>query len=255
MHEHPDTEILIPPGTYLEKVPHPNGTSSKSMEVAIFTEHRFAFYFWNRWLRDLSDSRKPPCLLTIDWHRDLAPPSDSEKEELKNLDLTRQEEVAKFVWSQMDTHNDSHLLSAAYLNLIDDVFLLKNYGERQQSSFIDRQSNRHQIFECCSFADLQESVLDKGSNTFFLDIDLDFFIRDKVAAHQLQEVTTYSNEEISELIDNASPLFTYLYDRLRGITIATEPRYCGGILKSNRILDAVLGSLFTPDMQWKHLQK
>jgi len=227
MHEHPDTEILIPPGTYLEKVPHPNGTSSKSMEVAIFTEHRFAFYFWNRWLRDLSDSRKPPCLLTIDWHRDLAPPTD----------------------------NDSHLLSAAYLNLIDDVFLLKNYGERQQSSFIDRQSNRHQIFECCSFADLQESVLDKGSNTFFLDIDLDFFIRDKVAAHQLQEVTTYSNEEISELIDNASPLFTYLYDRLRGITIATEPRYCGGILKSNRILDAVLGSLFTPDMQWKHLQK
>lgn len=254
MHEHPDTEILIPPGTYLEKVPHPDGTSSKSMEVAIFTEHRFAFYFWNRWLRDLNDNREPPCLLTIDWHRDMAPPSESEKKDLKNLDLTRQQEVARFVWSRMDTHNDSHLLSAAYLNLVGDVFLLKNYGERQHSTFIDCHSNRHQIFEYGSFTDLQEAVLDKGGDVFFLDVDLDFFIRNKVAAHQLQEVATYSDEEISALINNESPLFTYLYDRLAGITIATEPRYCGGILKSNRILDAVLGSLFTPDMQWKHLQ-
>lgn len=259
MHEHPDTEILIPPGTYLENLPHPDGSPSKRIELAIFKEHRFSFYFWNRWLRasgtSMGQNDNPPALVTIDWHRDLAPPTDEEKKQLEALNISDQEEVAKFVWSQLDTHNDSHLLSAAYLNLIGDIYLLKNYGDDQENSFEDCHSNIHRVFEYHSYDHFEEAVTGSNFNTTFLDIDLDFFIKGKVASHQLEEVTIFSDNEIAALTDNSSPLFKHLFSKLEGITIASEPRYCGGILKSHHILDIVLKSFFTSELQWKHLKQ
>lgn len=252
MHEHPDVVNLIPPGTYLETVTHP-GDKSKTIELAVFKEHRFAFYFWNRWSFDLSDSSKPPSLITIDWHRDLAPPSVKEQEILEELNLSDQQEVAKFIWSGLDTHNDSHLLSAAYLNIIGDIILLKNYGDETENTYVDSDGNNHKISEFKLFENFQKAILAHNSDRYFLDIDLDFFVKGKVSSHQLEEVTPYTDDEIAEIIDNSSPLFKHLFPRLEGLTIATEPRYCGGILKSNRIMEAVLGRLFTDDLQWKHL--
>lgn len=253
MHEHPDIVDLIPPGTYLETIAHPNGDASKTMELAIFKEHRFAFYLWSRWMQDFDGLPQPPALVTIDWHRDLAPPSDSERNALDRLDLSDGEQVARFIWSGLDPHNDSHLLSAAYLNLIGDVFLLKNYGEEQEISYIDCFENVHNIFEYTSYKNFENSVTARENTSLFLDIDLDFFIKGKVVSHQLKEITPYNNDEIAEIIDNSSPLFKHLYSCLEGITIATEPRYCGGIIKSIHILEVVLERLFTPELQWKHL--
>lgn len=254
MHEHPDTEILMPPGTYLERLPHPDGSPSEDLEMAIFKEHRFAFYFWNRWVQKPDSGQKPPSLVTIDWHRDLAPPSESEKAALEKLDLKSPEGVAQFVWSQMDTHNDSHLLSATYLNLIDNIYLLKNYGESQENTFVDSYGQRHQILEFHSISQFEEAVADSRDNRLFLDIDLDYFVKEKIAAHQLKEVSLYSDTEIRKLLHYKSPLFQNLYPKLEGITIATEPRYCGGIRKSNHLLSTVLDCFFTAEMQWKHFE-
>ena len=158
MHEHPDVANLMPPGTYLEEIAHP-GDKSKTIELAIFKEHRFAFYFWNRWSFDLPDSSKPPTLITIDWHRDFAPPSSGEQEKLNKLNLSDPEEVAKFIWSGLDTHNDSHLLSAAYLNIIDDVILLKNYGDQAENTYVDSDGNNHMISEFKLFESFEKQYL------------------------------------------------------------------------------------------------
>jgi hypothetical protein len=254
MHEHPDTRILMPPGTYLEKLPHPDGSRSAMLELAIFKEHRFAFYFWNRWIQGMDSKKKPPSLVTIDWHRDLAPPSKSEITALMELNLANPETVAQYTWSQLDTHNDSHLLSAAYLNLIGDVYLLKNYGENQESTFEDVSGNIHHIFEYKASSEFADAIRSSNQKRLFLDVDLDYFVKEKIASHQLKEVRLQEDAEILMLFKEDSSLLDYLFPRLEGITIATEPRYCGGIRKSNHLLDVVLDCFFTPEMQWEHLR-
>lgn len=251
MHEHPDVDNLMPPGTYLEMLDHPSG-DSRTMELAIFKEHRFAFYFWNRWTNNLN-TLSAPTLITIDWHRDMAPPSGVEKEALEQLSRTEVDKVSEFIWSKLDSHNDSHVLSAAYLNIIGDILLLKNYGDETESVYRDYQNNKHLIREFREPKHLERAVAEQQSGPYYLDLDLDFFVKGKIFSHQMKEVEPYSREEIAELIDPDSKLFQTLFQKLEGITMATEPRYCGGILKSNRILKHVMKQLFTDDLQWKHL--
>lgn len=252
MHEHPDVANLIPPGTYLETLAHPSG-DSRSMELAIFKEHRFAFYFWNRWNNSLEPKQPSPTLITIDWHRDLAPPSDDEKEALNQLDLAEEDHVSAFIWSKLNTHNDSHLLSAIYRNIIGDVFLLKNYGDASESVYEDCEESNHRILEFKHIKNLEDALSQRQDERYILDLDLDYFVKSKVYSHQLDEVEPYTREEIAEIIDPGSELFQELFQKLEGITIATEPRYCGGILKSNRILEHVLQLLFNDELKWKHL--
>lgn len=253
MHEHPDVVNLMPPGTYLEALEHPSGDSPKSVEMAIFKEHRFALYFWNRWTNKLG-IQGAPTLVTIDWHRDLAPPSETEKQALEVLECSNEDEVSEFIWSTLNTHNDSHLLSAAYLNIIGDVILLKNYGDYSESKYSDCFGNKHRIQEFKSFEHFENAVIADESTQVYLDLDLDFFVKGKVYSHQLDEVSPYSQEEIAEIVDPESMLFKHLFKKLEGITIATEPRYCGGIIKSHRILEKVLKQLLTDEMKWKHLE-
>lgn len=252
MHEHPDVINLMPPGTYLETLEHPSG-DSRSMELAIFKEHRFAFYFWNRWKNNSKPDLPPPVLITIDWHRDLAPPSDAEKDALGQLELTQEDKVSEFIWSALNTHNDSHLLSAAFLNIIGDILLLKNYGDESQSVYKDHEGNHHRIQEFRNLDNLEKAVSERQNKRYILDLDLDFFVKGKVYSHQLEEVEPYTLEEIAGVINPHATLFQELFQELEGITIASEPRYCGGILKSNRILEHVMQQLFSDDLKWKHL--
>lgn len=252
MHEHPDVVNLMPPGTYLEVLEHPSGDSSESVEMAIFKEHRFAFYFWNRWTNKLT-GQSAPTLITVDWHRDLAPPSGNEKRALEHLDLSNEDKVSEFIWSELNTHNDSHLLSAGYLNIIGDIILLKNYGDPSEDEYRDSFGNRHCIREFKRYKNFENAVIADKSKQVYLDLDLDFFIKGKVYSHQTEEVTPYSRDEIAGIINPESLLFKHLFRKLEGITIATEPRYCGGILKSHSILEGVLQQLLTDEMKWKHL--
>lgn len=245
-----------PPGTFREVVPHPGG-QNRVIEKAIMMEHRFAFVFWMKWKKALQQRdwlRQPaPTLVTIDWHRDLAPPEDHQKRKLEKLDLSNLSDTANFVWAQFDQTNDGHILSAAWLNLIGDIILLKNSAGPLRDTFIDREDNHHQVFEFREYKRFEEFLTGRDDKNIFLDIDLDYFIHGKGNTFYPGTFEPYSEEEIRSVINNRSPAFTYLLPRVDGLTIAQEPSYCGGIANSCRILNVVNNQLFDTRNNWKHL--
>lgn len=250
IHEHSLKQV--PPGTHVETVTHPSGEHDRDIELAVFKDHRLSFFFWLKWTRALRAS--PPLLVTIDWHRDLAPPNDKECKRLEELNQTDLTAVARFASEDLDPHNDGHVLSAAWLNLIGDVILLKNYGLDQKETYCDRAGNEHKILEFKNLQDLYLELGGREKKRIYLDIDLDYFIRNKVSPYQRAGVELYSDDEIQDLVNPNGELFKILLPSLAGITIATEPRYCGGIRNSNHILKVVMDQLFDEGLNWKHLK-
>ncbi|MDR8390353.1 UPF0489 family protein [Aliifodinibius sp. S!AR15-10] len=255
MHRDPKISETTPFGAHSEMVAHPGGKSEREVELAIFKDHRYSFFYWLKWTRLLQESgqiseSESPTLVTIDWHRDLAPPSDSDKEALNSLNQQDLEEVRDFTVYQLDPHNDGHVLSAAWLNVIGDIILLKNYGMEQKDHWTDRDGHNHQIMEFTSI-DTFQSEITARDGPMYLDIDLDYFIKNKVAPYQRTDVQIYKDEEIESVIDPQNPLFQHILKYLEGITLASEPRYCGGIRNSNHILEVILNQLFTQDMEWR----
>lgn len=256
MHKDPKISDPSPPGAHAEGVAHPSGDAEREIELAIFKDHRYSFFYWLKWTRQLrqTEPEATPTLVTIDWHRDLAPPSDDEREKLSNLGRHNLQDVREFTINGLDAHNDGHILSAAWLNLIGDIILLKNYGRDQQDSWGDCEGSEHQILEFNDFETFSSELLQRDGQHLYLDIDLDYFIHNKVAPYQRTDVEMYEDEKIRSVIDPENELFQHLFKRLEGITLAKEPRYCGGLRNSNHILDVILNQLFTQQMEWKHLQ-
>ena len=65
--------------------------------------------------------------------------------------------------------------------------------------------------------------------------------------------------KILELLAPETPFIRWIFARLAGFTIATEPEFCGGVSKSSKLLDMVTKLYFTPDLfhdacEWKHLR-
>ena len=65
--------------------------------------------------------------------------------------------------------------------------------------------------------------------------------------------------QIIELLAPDTVLMQWVFQRLVGFTIATEPEHCGGLTKSNQLLNIVNKLYFTPDLfagqcRWKHLR-
>lgn len=68
------------------------------------------------------------------------------------------------------------------------------------------------------------------------------------------------------MLDYETPLMQWIFQRLQGITIATEPEHTGGLLKSNKLLSLINNIWFKPSLftsrpgkwdketQWKHLR-
>lgn len=215
--------------------------AGKKIPLAVFDEHRLAFYFWHQWTSNLMEAREissPPLLVTIDWHRDFSPPNDYKKT-LKKLHSSNAPKVAHFADRQLADYNDEQILAAAWLNKIGDIILLKNYGSAQTDYFIDANGNRHQIQEYAEYLPFEQAVCKHCNAVIFLDIDLDYFIQNKVTPHQKKDVTVYQDHQIEEIINPNAPLFQNLFDRLGGITIAKEPRYCGGTKNSEHIFKVV----------------
>jgi hypothetical protein len=75
--------FLEPPGCMREILLHPYYTNT-CIELSLFQEHRFAFYYWLKWSNEIAPVI--PSLITYDWHQDLAPPYEDELPELKELD-------------------------------------------------------------------------------------------------------------------------------------------------------------------------
>lgn len=257
MHENVDPRECNPPGTYRTTLPHPGG-GDRTIEKAVIMEHRFAFLFWMKWRNRLQESgqlqQPAPTLVTIDWHRDLAPPPDKQKEKLEALDQSNLSDVANYVWAQFDQTNDGHILCAAWLNLIGDVILLKNSAGEMQDTFTDTNGDDHTIFEFREYDRFEEFLLQRNDQNIFFDIDLDYFIHGKGNEQYSENFRRYSDKEIKEIININSPAFEYLLPKVDGLTIALEPGYCGGISNSCKIMEVVNSQLFTSRNEWRHLQ-
>ncbi|MCW9705627.1 hypothetical protein [Fodinibius salsisoli] len=251
-----DPENFDPPGTFRETIPHPAG-HHRAIEKAIMMEHRFAFFFWMKWTRVLQShswlQQEAPTLVTIDWHRDLAPPTAEQKEGLDRLNSANLSEVAQYVWKKFDQTNDGHILCAAWLNLVGDIILLKNSADSMQHTFTDRNGHRHTIREFRELNQLENYLQQRKDKNIFLDVDLDYFIHGKGNIVYPDTFEPYSAQEIKAVIDYENKFFKYLLPRIDGMTIAQEPSYCGGIVNSCRIMEVVNSQLFDKNNNWRHL--
>lgn len=259
-----DDEYLKLPNADYEIMSHPNGTDN-TIEIGLVKDHRFAFYFWFKWwkktTRKLKENvKKAPSLVTIDWHRDLFSPSESEQEDLMNLNLNSYKEVALFSWDKLNQLNDGHILSAAYLNLIGDIYVLcKQEGDDDsEESIIDHWGNEHKIICCKSIEELFRELSQYSIDKIYFDIDLDYFTESNDPCGGGENVRLMSDSEITSILDIDSEFMKWIFQKMEGMTIATEPDFCGGVSNSNKIYNLVDSSLFnnylfSKNAIWKHL--
>lgn len=254
MYENIEPNSCNPPGTHLEEISHA-ADPNRSIEKAIIMEHRFAFFFWMKWRNQLKNNdlqqQPAPTLVTIDWHRDLAPVSDDLKKGLEQLNQQNLSDVSNYVWAQLDQTNDGHIFCAAWLNLIGDIILLQNTTGYQESTFTDKNGNEHRVYEFQDFDQFQKFMTARNDTNIFFDVDLDYFIHGKGKRYYSDDFQRYSDDEIKEVIDRTHPVFKYMIPRIDGITLALEPGYCGGIVNACQIMDVFHSQLFTEQNEWK----
>lgn len=257
-----DNKYLNLPNADYAIIEHPNGEND-AIEIGLVKDHRFVFYFWFKWwkktTRRLEDnSNKAPSLITIDWHRDLCAPCEVEKQDLIDLNLDSYKEVALFSWDKLNQLNDGHILAAAYLNLIGDIYVLCKQDGTGDEDFIDHWGNEHKIICFDSKEDLFDKLLENAINEIYFDIDLDFFTESDDICGGGEDLTLMNEQDILSLLDINSGFMQWIFKRMEGMTIATEPKWCGGLINSNKIykiLDNTLfnNQLFSKKEKWKHL--
>jgi len=244
-----------PPGTFREVILHP-GDNDRTIEKAIIMEHRFAFFFWMKWHNRLKKNnmlhQPAPTLVTIDWHRDLAPVQEDQKIALQELDQENLSDIANYIWAQFAQTNDGHILCAAWLNLVDDIILLQNTTQSQRSSFTDMNGNQHRIYEIREYDQFTELIQQREDKNILFDVDLDYFIHGKGNSQYSENFSRYSNKEIDQIMNFKNPVFQQMLPHIDGITIAQEPGYCGGITNSCHIMNRVHSNLFDDKGRWRH---
>ncbi len=237
---------IAPPGYNRQYVAHPINDGG-SVEIAIFQEHRYAFYSWLKWT---NEKKKVPSLVTLDWHQDLFAPDSLEKEWLLGLNQGDDAEVSFFCWAKLAGNNDGHILSAAFLNLIGNVYVHCRQGRFAKNieirELIDHLGNIHLIKIFKEYTDLENELLNSEENAVYFDIDLDYFTLENNTSNDKQRFTYLTTKQINELLAPSRPLINWIFERLEGMTIATEPNCTGGLLKSNKLLEKINNMYFHP---------
>src|SRR5690606_13372106 len=176
-----EPENITPPGAFVDSYVHPFDKKNKSIEKAVIKEHRFAFFYWMKWYKKLTeegDLDNPPLLVSIDWHTDLTT-SESEQEDLNEVDSYNMADLALFCWGKMNPNNDGQILAAAYMNIIGDIVLLKRQHSidgLEGEPFVDKYGNPHNIYEFNDVKEFEKHLIGRKENKVFFDIDLDYFI-------------------------------------------------------------------------------
>lgn len=269
-------KYVSPPGSLSQSLSHPAHGLGRSIEISIFNEHRYAFFFWNKWTQKLiSEDRTnyPPSLVTLDLHQDLVYPTEEEMERLRELDLRSNKEIALYSWANLRDLNDTHILAAAYLSIIGDVYvncLQTSFGATWEDEYLeDRYGNTHIIRKFKEYQDLENCLLESKENNVYFDIDLDFFtlINPLQPGGGSGNYTYLPDKTIKEMLHPTHPMMTWIFQRLHGITIATEPEHTGVLMESNRLLTLINKIRFKPSLftrrpgkwgketQWRHLRK
>jgi len=244
---------LNPPGCVTDIAPLP-ANDRGCCKIAIVQEHRFAFYYWG--LHKISAKHKIPALVTIDSHDDTGAPNEVIADDLNSLDLKNQIELALYTWLRLRSLNDGHILPALYLNFFSDVYVLLNrkedHDERQQKDYKDRI---HKI----KFYQHSELLIEDipPDTPVFFDIDLDYFaIKNPNAGSVIGSERLRSDDEIRSTLSIDGPLVGPLLNKIVGLTIALEPKYCGGLMNSLHVLNILNseffnGTLCTNSCDWK----
>jgi hypothetical protein len=249
---------VVPPGCKFSIMASPSG-SNEAVEVAVFQDHRFAFFFWLKWKLQCGADTAAPALVTLDWHEDLLKPEGAEFGDLEALRTDTPSEVALFCWSKLSSNNDSHILAAAYLNFVGDIYVVRKQDQgTKDHPFKDRAGRTHHIRLFSSIAELLKALEDVQDQQVFFDIDLDYFTESPDPCGGGAEVSLVDDREIAKTLDPQGDLMSWVFPRMSGMTIATEPDFCGGVVNSEYLLAVLSDTLFHPqllaqDAKWKHL--
>lgn len=257
---------IEPPGCRSEILLHPY-IPKETIELALFQEHRFAFYYWNVWTNELNG--EVPSLITLDWHQDLCPPYQDELDELKSLDNMHRGELAIYTWAKLSHQNDVQIKAALLLNKVKDVYVIcrQKCSRPQLETVTDFQGNSHLIKIFDSINEFEEYLPNILDHKLYFDIDLDYFtISNPISVggyKQKKQFTYLSKKEILGLMGLSNPVIEWVLKKVAGITIATEPEFCGGLKQSNYFLNIVDQLYFRPSLfhnipnsegtQWRHL--
>lgn len=237
---------LEPPGTYTS-ILNRSGSRGGTTEVGVVHEHRFAFWFWNKWVREWRGAHKV-VLVSIDWHQDLCAPAPEEEAGLAALDTRDDSEVALFAWSKLSPLNDVQILAAVQLDIIQEVHVLC-----KQDSFTDNDSEAERVFiyhDLPTFAAALEKV-----PAAILDIDLDYFTDSPDDCGGGEQVSLVSQSQIERILNPHNGIVASLLPNVVGLTIAVEPEFCGGLRNAHRLLGSVNdllfdGTLLSENVRW-----
>jgi hypothetical protein len=268
-------EYVRPPGSLAQILAHPDPARNETIELALFQEHRYAFFYWNRWTQKLKEkkigSNVVPCLVTLDWHRDLAWPTEGQKRWLDDLDPCNNRDVALYTWANLTHINDEQIMAAAYLNLIGNIYVHCRQGtfesDWEDRVFLDRWGNKHTVKKFRTYEALEAYMTNSDEQDVYFDIDLDFFVLDSPLSGRGKHFTYLKSNEIKDILNPQRPLISWIFRRLKGFTIATEPEHSGGLLRSNKLLSLVDSIYFKPGLftnipgnwnkctDWKHFER
>jgi len=270
-----DLDYVHPPGSLTQILAHPDPEKNEAIELALFQEHRYAFFFWNKWTqklrKNLAYSNTAPCLVTFDWHQDLAWPTSEQKKWLDDLDLSNNRDVALYSWANLTHINDEQIMAAAYLNLIGNIYVLCRQGKQpahwEDKVFTDKFGNTHTVKKFKTYDAVESHLLKSEEQKVYFDIDIDFFVLDSPLSGTGKRFSYLKKNDIVAILDHDRPLISWIFKRMQGFTIATEPEHTGGLMKSNKFLNLLNRIYFKPGLftsipgkwhkgtQWKHLNK
>ena len=122
-------------------------------------------------------------------------------------------EVSVFSWAKLAGNNDGHILCAAYLNLIGDIYVhCRQQPFRdawQDEDLIDKYGNKHIIKKFRTYKELQDEMLRSSESAVFFDIDLDFFSVKNGLSDGSFKFTYLKEDEIREMLDKDNPLISH----------------------------------------------
>ncbi len=251
---------IDPPGCETEYASLPTGDNG-CCNIGIVYEHRFAFYYWG--LHSIEARSPRPILLSLDSHDDVGVPDEVVPDDLDNLRIRDRIELGLFCWLRLRSLNDGHIRPALYLNFFSDVYILlnedKETSERCAAGSIEHQKDREGLMHSIRFyRDRNRLLRDLPPDTpIFLDIDLDFFATENPMAgsrhgsEQLKE-----DAEIASILSLKGSFMGQLLDSIVGLTIALEPKYCGGLRNSLHVLEILNHEFFkdtlcTDSCKWR----
>lgn len=257
----------------------------RAIQVAVLHHHRLAFYYWLRWTTQdwtcsLPTQHLAPDLVTVDWHNDVGGDCDCVFDELRllvqRLEVDNVEDsacleaavqrrrisknnVAAYSFLGLRSLNDGHIFPAQYLNAIGDVYVLYKQGRKNTLKMTDQFGQSHNIVYCTNPRDLVKKLNQATPRPTYFDLDVDYFFKEGRGKVHGAEVMV-AEDEIRTLLDLQEGLLSHIMPRpLRGMTIALEPTYCGGLkgcFRAMSIISETLfdGSLLSDQVDWRGSQ-